>query len=75
MPDDKGRDMVLQGDHLIKRDEIPNYFTTTIKHSLWLWEQYKRYGWPFGGGWIEQPWFVYEIINTCEMENGRRRKE
>jgi hypothetical protein len=67
--------MALQGDHLVKRDEITGIFTENIKRCLWMWEQYRKYGWPFAGGWIEQPWYVYDIISTCNIEYGKRKKE
>ena len=59
---------MIIGQYLIRRDMIRDYFTDYNIMSIKLWKNYKKYGWPYVGGWAQQPSFVYDVIETIESE-------
>lgn len=36
--------------------------------AIQVWQRWKRYGWPYLGGWAEQPCRVFDAVNVCESE-------
>ena len=65
--------MVLWGYEICRKD-IPMYFTDTAARAVHLWQMYKLFGWPFAGGWAEQPAYIVDIIETLELEARKRDK-
>ena len=53
--------------------------TTEALEKIGLWGRWKRYGWPYAGGWAEQPARVFDIVDAVEgeyvaIENARLEK-
>jgi hypothetical protein len=38
--------------------------------AMRVWSQWKRFGWPYAGGWAEQPARVFDVIEALETEFG-----
>jgi hypothetical protein len=57
--------MVVDG-HVIDRADIPKYFTEGFWASYDLWQNCKRFGLPFGGGWAEQPAWILRLIKAFD---------
>ena len=70
-PRDAGRVMVVGG-YQVERSKIPSYFAAESMGKLELFWRYKRLGWPFAGGWAEQPAYLVDIIELLEIEMGKR---
>ncbi|MFA5376861.1 MAG: hypothetical protein WC455_14015 [Dehalococcoidia bacterium] len=73
-PSDKGRVMVLYG-HEIERSEIPSYLVYDNQKKIEFYWKYKVFGWPYAGGWAEQPAYLLDIIELLESELGKRQKK
>ena len=73
-PRDHGRDMVLH-DYVIRRDEIPFYFNEENTLRIEFYYRYKAFGWPYAGGWAEQPAGLVDIVELLEGEMGKRVKK
>ena len=55
------------GDYVIKRMDIPKYINWNIEKVRW-WKYYNRYGFPYSGGWAEQPAIFMDVIELLENE-------
>lgn len=62
-------------DYMVKRDEIPSYFEEENIRRIEFYYRYKAFGWPYAGGWAEQPAGLVDIIELCESEMGKRVKK
>ena len=72
---DIGRIMVIpKSDYAIDRSKIPEYFTEDNNAKIRFFFKYKAFGWPFNGGWAEQPAYLVDIVERLESEMGRREK-
>lgn len=71
---DRERYMV-RGGYDICRYDIPAILNDPVVYYLKLWKQYKRYGWPYAGGWAEQPAVYVDIIDAIEDEADRQDGE
>lgn len=58
--------------YLIKRNEIPDYFTEENLSAFSLWQNYRIFGFPYGQGWAEQPARLFDIIKLLEYEARKR---
>lgn len=60
--------MVLWNGKLAKvvNSEIPDYVDDELWSAVNLWNRYKAYGLPFGGGWAEQPAHLVDAIDAVE---------
>jgi hypothetical protein len=69
------RVMVMRGcDIEVWRDRIPEYLSIEYKTEVQFFWQYKNLGWPYVGGWAEQPAQLVDIVFLLESENGKRIK-
>lgn len=73
-PRDRGREMVLH-DYVVRRDEIPSYFNEENTRRIEFYYRYKAFGWPYAGGWAEQPAHLVDIVELLEGEMGKRVKK
>lgn len=64
--------MVLWGYEICRKD-IPTYFTERAMAAIDLWQTYKLFGFPFSGGWAEQPAVYMDIIKALEIEARKRQ--
>ena len=40
-----------------------------IIDAVRLWSRWKKFGWPYEGGWAEQPARVFDVIEAVENES------
>jgi hypothetical protein len=66
--------MILFG-NVVRRDEIPSYFTEENVKRIEFYYRYKAFGWPYAGGWAEQPAGLVDIVELLEGEMGKRVKK
>jgi hypothetical protein len=67
---DRDRDIYIHafGIPILRRD-IPGYFTEDYYNALKMYNRFKRFGLPFGGGWAEQPeWYIELVEAFMEVE-------
>jgi len=65
--------LIPKTEYVIKRGDIPGYFTETNFLQIEMWNQYKLLGLPFGGGWAEHPAVYIDIILALEAESNKRK--
>jgi len=53
----------------VRGTDIPGYFTQDFWRALHLWARWKKLGWPYAGGWAEQPGQVVDIVDALEEES------
>jgi hypothetical protein len=58
----------------VERKEIPSYFTPDNIAKINFYWAWKTLGWPYSGGWAEQPAQLIDIVMTLESEMGKRAK-
>jgi hypothetical protein len=69
------RVMLMKGcEEPIWRDCIPEYLNIESKIEVQFFWQYKSLGWPYTGGWAEQPAQLVDVVFLLESENGKRIK-
>jgi hypothetical protein len=64
--DAKKKPLALFNGMTVGRDKILSYFNDYYYSCLAIYNRFKRFGLPFGGGWAEQPEYVVEIIETID---------
>lgn len=64
--------MVIGG-YEIDRGKIPSYFNDENRARLDFYFKYKVFGWPFLGGWAEQPAYLVDIVTLLEGESAKKR--
>ena len=42
--------------------------TPEIWKAIEIWFRWKTYGWPFEGGWAEQPARLFDIVDSLERQ-------
>ena len=62
--------MILKG-HEVRRDKISEYFTPENLQYLEYYVNYKTFGFPYAGGWAEQPCHTLDLIKALEVENNK----
>ena len=70
----RNKDYLLpKTEYVIKRREIPGFFTNTFWAQVAMWKSYKRLGSNvFGGGWADWPAVFKDVIEALEDENNKR---
>ena len=68
------RDYVIpKTEYVIKRGDIPGYFTETVFMQIAMWRSWRRLGNDvFGGGWADWPAVFRDIVEALEDENNKR---
>jgi hypothetical protein len=69
---DIGRIMVLKG-YAVERAKIPEYLSGDNGARLGFYSRYKAFGWPFSGGWAEQPAYLVDVIERLEIESQKKK--
>ena len=64
--------MVLKGVE-IRRDKIGEYLKHDITKYIEFFMNYKYFGFPYLGGWDEQPVHALDIIKLLEIEEQKWR--
>ncbi len=67
--EDRGREVIVFDD-LVDRYEIPGIIASAAE-DLRLYRYIKRYGWPYAGGWREQPAVFTDIVFALDDEAER----
>ena len=60
--------MILKGCE-IRRDHIHDYFTPENMQYIEYYMSYDTFGFPYTGGWAEQPCHVLDLIKTLKREH------
>ena len=56
--------MRLPGGYTVAWADILGHFSDTYDSALRIYNRYKRFGLPYGGGWAEQPGYLITIIES-----------
>lgn len=72
---DAGRIMKVGDVYELDRSRVPEYFNEFYAACLALWQDYRLFGSPTGGGWAQWPARLVDVLRTCEIENRRRSKK
>ncbi len=51
---------------LVNKAKIPEYFTEYYHSAVMIYNRYKRFGFPWSGGWAEQPEYIVQLIEIFE---------
>lgn len=71
---DKDRSIVVADRYEVPRMDIPSYFSDEFWDAYRVWQNYRTFGWPFAGGWAEQPARVYDLIRCLEIESRKVKR-
>ena len=52
----------------VRRGDILGYFDETFYTAMRLWVNWKRFGLPNGGGWLNEPEVVLRVITVVDEE-------
>jgi hypothetical protein len=66
--------MVFHG-YEVRREDIPSYFCRDNAERIAFYYRYKTFGWPYAGGWAEQPAGLVDIVELLEGEIGKRAQK
>lgn len=50
----------------VKRSEVGQYCDEQFWDVLGIWHRWKRFGFPWTGGWAEQPAYLVDLIDMVE---------
>jgi len=50
----------------VERKKILDYFNEYYMSALIIYNRYKRFGFPWSGGWAEQPDYIMSIIELFD---------
>jgi hypothetical protein len=53
---------------VVRRRDIPDYFTADFSLALRIWADYKKFGLPYAGGYARQPAQILALIRLFENE-------
>ena len=63
----------------VERKDILKHFNDYYLSALAIYNRFKRFGFPFSGGWAEQPEYIVNIIEmfdvTFEKWNNWKREK
>jgi len=62
------REKILLLDRVIKQGEVKKYLTLEFYAAYNLWAKIKRWGWPHGSAWVEEPAAVVELVELFDAE-------
>jgi hypothetical protein len=62
------REKILLRDCVIKRGEVKKYLTPDFYAAYNLWAKIKRYGWPHGPDWINEPAGLVDMVELFDTE-------
>ncbi len=68
MYDPPSRTMIVADRWEVRRVDIPGMFNEAFWQAVRVWAAWKQRGWPFSGGWAEQPAHIVEIGEAIEEE-------
>jgi hypothetical protein len=55
---------------------IPDYKTEEFREALAIWSKLRAgYGWPYAGGWMEQPAWVVACVDAIDAADAIRTAE
>ncbi len=62
-------------EYVVVKGDIPGYFNDTTMAQMSMWEMYKLFGFPYSGGYDEQPAVYMDIIQALETECAKRNRK
>lgn len=54
------------GREFIERRKVPEFFNEEYWSALIIYNRYKKFGFPYSGGWAEQPAHLIELIEALD---------
>ena len=63
--------MILHDAVEVIRKDIPDYLTTDNYSVLEFYNNYKRFGFAYAGGWAQQPARHIDIIQALDIEGDK----
>ena len=64
---ESGRGQIIPHSELyIIRKDIPGYFTPEFWGQLAMWDMWRTFGFPWSGGYADQPAIYLDIVYTLE---------
>jgi hypothetical protein len=60
---------------VIKAGDIPKYCNDAFYTALFYWDMVKRFGWPDGQGWGNEPSDFVETIYAIDLEHDKVQVE
>lgn len=57
----------------VERWHIQDYFTPQIMRQIDLYWKIKQYGWPYSGGWADQPANIFGLVCILDNEMEKRK--
>lgn len=66
--------MVLHG-YEVERARIPEYLNGDHLQYVEWWLKWKKFGFPYSGGWAEQPAIYMDVLEVLEAETDKLRAE
>ena len=58
----------------VRKGDIPSYFNETTMAQMEMWEDFRLFGFPNGGGYDNEPALYIDIIKALETEYSKRNK-
>jgi hypothetical protein len=55
--------------------DIPRYRTPEFAVAVEVWRLWRRFGWPYAGGWAEQPARVVDYVEVIEEAVAMKAQE
>ena len=72
----KKPDLVLFNGVKIKWTEIKGFLGEYYYSAVAIYNRFKRYGFPYSGGWAEQPEYIVQVLDVFESTiDGYNRHE
>lgn len=62
-----GYEMVIYG-YKVNRWKIKDYFTDEILNAIAIYFRIKKYGWPYGPAWAENPANIVRLVFALDEE-------
>lgn len=70
--------MVLFNGMKVVKADIPSYFNEYYYSAVMIYNRFKRFGFPWSGGWAEQPEYIVSLCEIFEAtidEHGRVKQK
>ncbi len=58
---------MLVGNEWVERREVPKFFNEEFWSAYRIYSRFRRFGFPYSGGWEEQPAHIVELIEAMDQ--------
>jgi hypothetical protein len=66
--DEYANEKIVLRDRVIKRGEVNNYLTPEFYEAYGLWAKIRRWGWPHGPDWMNEPAALVDLAGLFDTE-------